>query len=106
VGAEIIKLSPEQKDFEITWLTTPGHTGDSCSLIVKGENVSLNGTAVKSLALVGDLWDFETDDDVWRDMSEDHESQIKSRNYVGAVLKPDLVIPGHGPPFSGPYKSY
>ena len=41
VGAEIIKIFKEPA-LEIKWITTPGHTGDSCSLIIKGENLSQN----------------------------------------------------------------
>lgn len=104
IGVELIKIVKEQ--LEMKWITTPGHTACSCSMLIKGPNVTFNGEPIDHIALVGDLWDCEDDNDFWRDMSEDHATQITSRNYIGSTVKPSLIIPGHGPPFSGPYQSY
>ena len=104
VGKEIILA--ENENVSLRWLTTPGHTADSCSLFLTGK-IEFNGRRdLKSLALVGDLWDFENDDELWRDMSADHATQICSRNFVGQTVAPDCVVPGHGPPFFPPFKQY
>jgi hypothetical protein len=45
------------------------------------------------------LWDEENDESFWADLSENNKSQEKSRNFIKNILKPNLIIPGHGPPF-------
>ena len=79
-------------DERIEWITTPGHTGHCCTLMLYG--VDEYGT----VALVGDLWDEREDEDFWRDLSELPEVQAKSRQFI-LSLKPDLIVPGHGAPF-------
>ena len=74
------------------WITTPGHTGHCCTLLLHG--VEEHGT----VALVGDLWDERDDEEFWRDLSELPEVQAASRQFI-LSLKPDLIIPGHGAPF-------
>ena len=83
IGKEILKFS--KSDLEITLITTPGHTGSSCSLIIKGENVTFKSDLeqkVTSVALVGDVWDFHGDEEVWKEMAEDIDTNIKSRNFI------------------------
>ena len=103
VGKEIITL--KNGSLDVSWMTTPGHTGACCSLILKGD-LDFDGKICKSLALVGDLWDCENDDEFWKDMSEKHRTQIESRNFITQNIKPDFIVPGHGPAFKGPYKIY
>jgi len=89
----------------IEWISTPGHTGHCCSLIITGNcHVTRTGSdsehrKYERVALVGDLWDEENDDQFWKDLSENNEAQSKSRNFIKNICKPNLIIPGHGTPF-------
>ncbi|XP_074839057.1 metallo-beta-lactamase domain-containing protein 1 [Carettochelys insculpta] len=69
---------------------TPGHTAAHTSVLVQG-------TALGSVLVAGDLFEREADEDVWRGLSEDPARQERSRRWALSVA--DVVIPGHGPPF-------
>jgi len=94
-------ISWESEENRIEWVTTPGHTGHCCSLFISG-NIQIGSSDLKRehrVAFVGDLWDEENDEEFWRDISENPEIQAKSREYV-IHENLDLIIPGHGPPFT------
>ena len=91
----------ESEENKIEWVTTPGHTGHCCSLFISG-HIQVGSSDLKReqrVAFVGDLWDEENDEEFWRDISENPEIQAKSREYV-IQQNFDLIIPGHGPPFT------
>lgn len=70
---------------------TPGHGGQ------RDVSVVVAGTALGTVAVVGDVFERDGDEDVWRALSEDPVAQERSRKRVlGAA---DVVVPGHGPPF-------
>lgn len=69
---------------------TPGHTGRDVSLLVKGNTM---GTVL----VAGDLFERCTDDDSWRELSENPAVQEVSRQE--ALRTSDVIIPGHGLPF-------
>ena len=54
----------------------------------------------EKIAFVGDLWDEQNDESFWRDLSENPLAQSKSRDFIQNICCPDLIIPGHGPPFA------
>jgi glyoxylase-like metal-dependent hydrolase (beta-lactamase superfamily II) len=91
----------------IKLMTTPGHTGHCCSLFVEcARGISFQFDALRShqytrIAIVGDLWESCDDESFWRSLSEMPTLHEKSRAYV-LEWKPDLIIPGHGPPFAPP----
>ncbi|XP_056426165.1 metallo-beta-lactamase domain-containing protein 1-like isoform X1 [Hyla sarda] len=69
---------------------TPGHTGSDVTLLVPGTSLGI-------VAITGDLFEREGDEDTWRNLSENPEIQEKSRrNILGFA---DVIVPGHGPPF-------
>ena len=95
----------ESGENKIEWVTTPGHTGHCCSLFISG-HIQIGSSDLKReqrVAFVGDLWDEENDEEFWRDISENPEIQAKSREYV-IQQNFDLIIPGHGPPFTSKEK--
>ena len=99
-------ISWECEANKIEWVTTPGHTGHCCSLFISG-HIQIGSTDLKRerrVAFVGDLWDEENDEEFWRDISEYPEIQAKSREYV-IQQNFDLIIPGHGPPFTSKCES-
>lgn len=70
---------------------TPGHGGQ------RDVSVVVAGTALGTVAVVGDVFERDGDEDVWRALSEDPVAQERSRKRVlGAA---DVVVPGHGAPF-------
>ncbi|KAM4747509.1 metallo-beta-lactamase domain-containing protein 1 [Rhinophrynus dorsalis] len=69
---------------------TPGHTGSDTTLIVPG-------TSLGTVAVVGDLFEREGDEDTWRQLSENPQTQEESR--ASLLRMADVIIPGHGPPF-------
>ena len=76
-----------------------------CSLFISG-HIQIGSSDLKReqrVAFVGDLWDEENDEEFWRDISENPEIQAKSREYV-IQQNFDLIIPGHGPPFTSKEK--
>lgn len=71
-------------------IPTPGHTGHDVSVLVKG--------TVAGLVLVaGDLFECCTDEDSWRELSEN--PNIQEENRQTALRTADVIIPGHGAPF-------
>ena len=76
-----------------------GHTGHCCSLILEGD-INFSGEArYKHCALVGDLWDEKGDESFWRDLSEQPDVQLKSRNFILSTFSDAIIVPGHGEPF-------
>ncbi|KAM4675016.1 metallo-beta-lactamase domain-containing protein 1 [Discoglossus pictus] len=71
-------------------IPTPGHTGSDTTLLVPG-------TSLGTVAVAGDLFEREGDNETWRQLSENPETQEKSRAAVLAIA--DVIVPGHGPPF-------
>tara|TARA_Y100000310_G_C20435229_1_gene693396 strand:- start:87 stop:752 length:666 start_codon:yes stop_codon:yes gene_type:complete len=79
-------------------ISTPGHSGWDYSVFRWGRN--------GSVAMVGDLFwsqgDFENDSE-FMDLCVNPEMQKRSRNYVRTILKPTVIVPGHGKPFAPKY---
>ncbi|XP_029436490.1 metallo-beta-lactamase domain-containing protein 1 [Rhinatrema bivittatum] len=71
-------------------IATPGHTGADTSVLVRG-------TAEGTVAVAGDLFECEGDEETWRELSENPVLQEGSRQKV--LTMADVVIPGHGAPF-------
>ncbi|XP_040271090.1 metallo-beta-lactamase domain-containing protein 1 [Bufo bufo] len=71
-------------------IPTPGHTGSDITLLVPG-------TTLGMVAVAGDVFEREGDEDSWRELSENPEIQEKSRSTVLRLA--DVIVPGHGPPF-------
>ncbi|XP_018422182.1 PREDICTED: metallo-beta-lactamase domain-containing protein 1 [Nanorana parkeri] len=71
-------------------VATPGHTGSDVTLLVPG-------TSLGMVAVAGDVFEREGDEDSWRELSENAEVQEKSRRTLLALA--DVIVPGHGPPF-------
>uniref|UniRef100_A0A8C5PDW9 Metallo-beta-lactamase domain-containing protein 1 n=1 Tax=Leptobrachium leishanense TaxID=445787 RepID=A0A8C5PDW9_9ANUR len=69
---------------------TPGHTGSDITLLVPG-------TSMGTVAVVGDLFEKEKDEDSWRQLSENPDTQEKNRAVI--LKEADVIVPGHGPPF-------
>ncbi|XP_073510528.1 metallo-beta-lactamase domain-containing protein 1 [Phyllobates terribilis] len=69
---------------------TPGHTGSDITLLVPG-------TTLGTVAVAGDVFEREGDEDTWRELSENPEVQEKSRRQLLGLA--DVIVPGHGPPF-------
>ena len=78
-------------------INTPGHSGQDLSVLVR--------TKKGNVAVVGDLFwskeDWENDLE-FLELCVNPEMQKRSRDYV-RKLKPDFVIPGHGPAFKPTY---
>jgi len=87
------KVIDISKDMQI--VSTPGHTLEDISLIVK--NVDKLGT----VGLCGDLFECEsdlTDDEIWKSAgSQSVQKQIESRKMILQIC--DYILPGHGPIF-------
>lgn len=81
-------------------ISTPGHAGWDMSILY----LTRKG---KRIAMVGDLFWSQED---WDNNSEylnlcvNKTMQDKSRDYVRNVLKPDVIVPGHGHAFSPKYQ--
>ncbi|NWX41139.1 MBLC1 protein, partial [Steatornis caripensis] len=71
-------------------VATAGHTLGHVSVVVRQ-------TALGTAVVAGDLFEREDDEGEWRALSEDPETQERSRRRVLAVA--DVIVPGHGPPF-------
>ena len=80
------------------YITTPGHTGSCCSLIIEGP-LTYDSQNYQKVAFVGDLWDEKEDESFYRSLSESPELSAASRSYIVNQVKPDLIFPGHGPSF-------
>lgn len=68
-------------------IPTPGHTHSDISVLVKG-------TKYGNVVACGDLFEFEHDEKVWRDISECPAMQEEHRKHVKQIA--DWIIPGHG----------
>ncbi len=74
----------------VTVMRTPGHTDHDLSVLV--------GTDAGRVAIVGDLFEHDHDDDgSWLQWSRDRTRQQSSREYI--LGEADIIIPGHGAPF-------
>jgi len=102
IGACLLRLSNET--ITIKYITTPGHTGGCCSLIIEGA-LRFDFKKYDKFAFVGDLWDEKDDESFYKSLSENPEQSVLSRSYILNTVKPDLIFPGHGPPFA-PQKQY
>ncbi|NXG18697.1 MBLC1 protein, partial [Grallaria varia] len=71
-------------------VATPGHTRAHVSLVVRG-------TALGTVAVAGDTFERQDDEDEWGALSEDPPEQLRSRQRLLAMA--DVIVPGHGPPF-------
>lgn len=70
---------------------TPGHGGQ------RDVSVMVAGTAMGTVAVVGDVFESDGDEDFWQALSEDPVAQERSRRRVLGTA--DVVVPGHGAPF-------
>ncbi|KAK1344972.1 hypothetical protein QTO34_013676 [Cnephaeus nilssonii] len=70
---------------------TPGHGGQ------RDVSVMVAGTALGTVAVVGDVFERDGDEDFWQALSEDPVAQERSRKRVLGTA--DVVVPGHGAPF-------
>ncbi|KAM5328395.1 metallo-beta-lactamase domain-containing protein 1 [Glossophaga mutica] len=70
---------------------TPGHGGQ------RDVSVVVAGTTLGTVAVVGDVFERDGDEDSWRALSEDPVAQERSRKRVLGTA--DVVVPGHGAPF-------
>ena len=71
-------------------IKTPGHTNSDVSVVVKTGD---QGTVV----IVGDLFERENDDQIWREISEFPQMQEENRQRV--LKMADYIVPGHGAMF-------
>ncbi|XP_030043336.1 metallo-beta-lactamase domain-containing protein 1 [Microcaecilia unicolor] len=71
-------------------IPTPGHTCSDVSVLVRG-------TTQGTVAVAGDLFERERDEEAWRELSSNPDLQEENRQKV--LTMADVVIPGHGPPF-------
>ncbi|XP_055984446.1 metallo-beta-lactamase domain-containing protein 1-like [Sorex fumeus] len=70
---------------------TPGHGGQ------RDVSVVVEGTALGTVVVAGDVFERHGDEESWQALSEDPVAQERSRRRVLAAA--DLVVPGHGAPF-------
>ncbi|XP_012790140.2 metallo-beta-lactamase domain-containing protein 1 [Sorex araneus] len=70
---------------------TPGHGGQ------RDVSVVVEGTALGTVVVAGDVFERQGDEESWRALSEDPVAQERSRRRVLAAA--DVVVPGHGAPF-------
>jgi glyoxylase-like metal-dependent hydrolase (beta-lactamase superfamily II) len=90
IGAEIQTFIPE-----IKLIATHGHSGWDMSVVYQ------KGNGPK-IAMVGDLFWSEQDfyeDNRFTDLCEDSLKQEISRGHVREVIKPGVIVPGHGAAF-------
>ena len=92
-----MRLSNEKVTIE--YITTPGHTGGCCSMIIEGA-LRFESKNYDKFVFVGDLWDEENDESFYKSLSESPDHSVLARNYILETVKPDLIFPGHGPPFA------
>jgi glyoxylase-like metal-dependent hydrolase (beta-lactamase superfamily II) len=97
IGACLLQLS--NAAVTIKYITTPGHTGGCCSLIIEGA-LRFESKNYEKVAFVGDLWDEEDDESFYKSLSESQKHSVLARKYILNTVKPDLIFPGHGPPFA------
>lgn len=70
---------------------TPGHGGQ------RDVSVMVTGTVMGTVAVVGDVFERDGDEDFWQALSEDPVAQERSRKRVLDIA--DVIVPGHGAPF-------
>lgn len=70
---------------------TPGHGGQ------RDVSVAVEGTALGTVVVAGDVFERQGDEESWQALSEDPVAQERSRRRVLAAA--DVVVPGHGAPF-------
>ncbi|NWH40140.1 MBLC1 protein, partial [Chloropsis hardwickii] len=70
---------------------TPGHTRAHVSLLALG-------TALGTVAVAGDTFEHGRDEEEWQALSEEPREQRRSRRRLVATA--DVIVPGHGPPFT------
>lgn len=70
---------------------TPGHGGQ------RDVSVVVAGTTMGTVAVVGDVFERDGDEDLWQALSEDPVAQERSRKRILGTA--DVVVPGHGAPF-------
>lgn len=79
-------------------LSTPGHSGWDYSVIYPCSN--------GKIAIVGDLFwskeDWENDSE-YLGLCVNPKLQERSRDYIRIKLRPDIIVPGHGPAFAPKY---
>ncbi|NXH39602.1 MBLC1 protein, partial [Dicaeum eximium] len=69
---------------------TPGHTRAHVSLVA-------TGTEMGTVVVAGDVFEHGEDEEEWEALSEEPETQRRSRGLMVAMA--DVIVPGHGPPF-------
>jgi glyoxylase-like metal-dependent hydrolase (beta-lactamase superfamily II) len=83
---------------QIKLVSTPGHSGWDYSVI--------NSSSKGDVAIVGDLFwseeDFENDSE-FMELCVNPEMQKRSRAWIREILRPDVIIPGHGEAFAPKY---
>ena len=68
-------------------------------MVLEGD-IKFNGeNRFKTCVLVGDLWDEKDDESFWRDLSEQPDVQLKSRNFILSTFPDAIIVPGHGEHF-------
>ncbi|KAJ8416818.1 hypothetical protein AAFF_G00326960 [Aldrovandia affinis] len=87
---QLAKGQPYPIDDHVSILPTPGHTGQDVSVLVKG-------TSEGTVLVAGDLFECCTDEDTWRDLSEN--PAVQEVNRQKALQTADVIVPGHGGPF-------
>ncbi|XP_041723923.1 metallo-beta-lactamase domain-containing protein 1 [Coregonus clupeaformis] len=87
---QLAEGQPYPIDEHVSIVPTPGHTGRDVSLLVKG-------TTMGTVLVAGDLFESCTDDDSWRELSEN--PAVQEVNRQKALRTSDVIIPGHGLPF-------
>ena len=97
IGACLLKF--ENENVTLEYITTPGHTGGCCSLILTGD-LTFRNARYSKFAFVGDLWDEKDDESFYESLSEEPALSRASRLFIQQHIKPDLIFPGHGSPFS------
>ncbi|XP_065058333.1 metallo-beta-lactamase domain-containing protein 1-like [Rhopilema esculentum] len=75
----------------VTVIPTPGHMHNDVSVIVHAAN------SFGTVAICGDLFESQDDEDSWKEFSEWPEEQVKNRDKLKKMAT--FIIPGHGPMF-------
>ncbi|XP_067117928.1 metallo-beta-lactamase domain-containing protein 1 [Osmerus mordax] len=78
-------------DEYVSLVPTPGHTGRDVSVLV-------SGTSLGAVLVAGDLFERCADEESWRELSEN--VTVQEANRQEALRTSDVIIPGHGLPFS------
>jgi len=95
---ELGKNHPDHGNLDLKFISTPGHAGWDLSFLYTGKN--------GRIAMIGDLFWSEEDwenDTQYRLLCVNPRMQEISRHYIREVLKPEIIVPGHGPAFKPKY---